>query len=67
MGVSILSFDGKVQFGLITDRKLCPDPEAVIARFGGEFETLVLTALMTPWDRDGDLDPALAARAIGAD
>ena len=49
MGVSILSYDGKVQFGLITDRKLCPDPEAVIARFGREFESLVLTTLMCPW------------------
>jgi WS/DGAT/MGAT family acyltransferase len=66
MGVSILSYDGKVQFGLITDRKLCPDPEAVIERFGGEFEALVLTALMSPWSDDGDLDPALAAHAVGA-
>jgi hypothetical protein len=66
MGVSILSYDGKVQFGLITDRKLCPDPEAVIERFGGEFEALVLTALMSPWGGEGDLDPALAALAVGA-
>jgi len=66
MGVSILSYDGKVQFGLITDHKLCPDPEAVIARFGSEFETLVLTALMSPWDVDGDLDPVRVAQAVGA-
>jgi len=66
MGVSILSYDGKVQFGLITDHKLCPDPEAVIERFGGEFEALVLTALMSPWGGEGDLDPALAALAVGA-
>jgi WS/DGAT/MGAT family acyltransferase len=66
MGVSILSYDGKVQFGLITDRKLCPDPEAVIERFGHEFETLVLTALMCPWGGEGDLDPDLAAQAVGA-
>jgi WS/DGAT/MGAT family acyltransferase len=66
IGVSILSYDGKVQFGLIADRKLCPDPEAVIARFGVEFETLVLTALMCPWDGDGDLDPERVALAVGA-
>jgi WS/DGAT/MGAT family acyltransferase len=66
IGVSILSYDGKVQFGLIADRKLCPDPEAVIARFGVEFETLVLTALMCPWDSDGDLDPERVAQAVGA-
>ena len=66
MGVSILSYDGKVQFGLITDRGLCPDPGQVIERFGGEFEKLVLTALMCPWGIEGDLDPAKAARAVGA-
>ena len=55
-----------MQFGLVTDRKLCPDPEAVIARFGSEFETLVLTTLMCPWGGDGDLDPERAAKAVGA-
>ena len=53
MGVSILSYDGRVQFGLITDRGLCPDPERVIARFGPEFEKLVLDTLLSPWPRDG--------------
>ena len=64
MGVSILSYDGHVQFGLITDRGLCPDPERVIERFGPEFEKLVLTTLLAPWPRAGDLDPALAAAAV---
>jgi diacylglycerol O-acyltransferase len=66
MGVSILSYNGQVQFGLITDRDLCPDPERVIARFGAEFEKLVLTTLLAPWPRDGDLDPAIAAMVVGA-
>jgi len=66
MGVSILSYNGQVQFGLITDRGLCPDPEAVIARFAPEFEKLVLTTLLAPWPWHGDLDPAVAARAAGA-
>ena len=66
VGVSILSYHGNVQFGLITDRKLCPDPEAVVERFGQEFESLVLTTLMCPWGGEGDLDPELAARAVGA-
>jgi diacylglycerol O-acyltransferase / wax synthase len=66
MGVSILSYNGTVQFGLITDRGLVPDPEAVIRRFRPEFEKLVLTALMAPsWT--GDLDPDVAARAAGVD
>jgi diacylglycerol O-acyltransferase / wax synthase len=60
MGVSILSFGGKAQFGLITDAALVPDPEAIISRFAPEFEQLVYFALMAPW---GDHDPqAPAAR-----
>jgi WS/DGAT/MGAT family acyltransferase len=65
MGVSILSYHGAVQFGLITDRGMCPDPEAIIDRFAGEFEKLVLVTLMAPWHRDGDLDPAEAAAVAG--
>jgi len=49
MGVSIITYAGQVQFGLITDRGLCPDPEQVIERFAPEFEKLVLATLMTPW------------------
>jgi WS/DGAT/MGAT family acyltransferase len=66
MGVSIISYAGEVQFGLVTDRKLCPDPEAVIDRFRPEFEKLVYATLMSPWPREGDLDPGVAARAVGA-
>lgn len=49
MGVSILSYGGGVQFGLITDATLCPDPEAIIAGFAPEFERLLTTTLMLPW------------------
>jgi diacylglycerol O-acyltransferase / wax synthase len=49
MGVSILSYAGGVQFGLITDARMCPDPEAIVARFAPEFEKLLLLALMSPW------------------
>ena len=66
MGVSILSYAGQVQFGLITDRGLCPDPEHVIAQVGPEFEKLLLTTLLAPWPRQGDLDPAVAAMAVRA-
>jgi hypothetical protein len=65
MGVSILSYNGQVQFGLIADRGLCPDPERVIARFQPEFEKLVLTTLMAPWPWRGPLDPGVAARSVG--
>jgi diacylglycerol O-acyltransferase / wax synthase len=50
VGVSILSYAGGVQFGLITDRKLCPDPENIIAGFATEFDKL-LTSLM--WLENG--------------
>jgi diacylglycerol O-acyltransferase / wax synthase len=49
VGVSILSYAGGVQFGLITDAKLCPDPEAIVERFAPEFEKLLWLALMSPW------------------
>ncbi len=67
MGVSILSYDDAVQFGVATDRGLCPDPEKVIERFRAQFEQLVLTTLMSPWSRDGELDPEVAAAAVAAD
>lgn len=50
MGVSILSFDGKVQFGLMTDAAVVPDPGAIVARFGPEFEKLLYFVLMEDWD-----------------
>jgi diacylglycerol O-acyltransferase len=34
VGISILSYNGRVHFGLIADAKLMPDPDAVIRRFG---------------------------------
>ena len=50
VGVSIRRYAGGVQFGLITDRALCPDPQAVIDRFEPEFEKLLTLTLMLPWD-----------------
>ena len=49
VGVSILSYGGGVQFGLITDRALCPDPQAIIEQFQPEFERVLMLALMLPW------------------
>ena len=48
MGVSILSYAGKVQFGLIADAALTPDPEAVVSRFPEEFEKYLYTLLLQP-------------------
>jgi diacylglycerol O-acyltransferase / wax synthase len=49
MGVSILSYGGGVQFGLITDAGLCPNPQAIINEFEPEFAKLSLVTLMLPW------------------
>jgi diacylglycerol O-acyltransferase len=54
IGVSILSYDNRVQLGLITDRKLVPDPERIVERFAGEFEKLLLLVLMEPVERLAD-------------
>ena len=62
MGVSILSFNNAVQFGLITDAGRVPDPENVIAHFRPEFDRLLMTVLMEPWDLQRD--PALVEREL---
>ncbi len=64
IGVSILSYDGEVHFGLIADARLIPDPQDVIRRFGEEFDKLLYLALMADWN--GMLD-AEAASALMAD
>jgi diacylglycerol O-acyltransferase len=65
MGVSILSYDGGVQFGLITDAARVPDPERVIAGFRPEFERLLLTVMMEPWD--APREPAVVERELAAE
>ena len=61
VGISILSYNGRVHFGLIADAKLIPDPDAVIRRFGPEFDKLVYLALMGDWERALD---SVAAEAL---
>ena len=63
MGVSILSYNDGVQFGLMTDKKFVPDPHAIVNRFAPEFEKLVLTLLLDPPEQ-GNAEPA-AAPAVG--
>lgn len=52
IGISILSYGGGVQFGMITDERLCPHPQQIIDRFAIEFEKLLLVTLMLPWGED---------------
>jgi len=49
LGVSILSYGGGVQFGVITDAGLCPQPRKIIDEFVPEFARLSLVTLMLPW------------------
>jgi diacylglycerol O-acyltransferase len=51
IGVSILSYRGGVQFGIVSDDALVQDPDRIINRFAPEFEKLVLLALMSGWDQ----------------
>lgn len=48
LGISILSYNGKVYFGLISDHRLVPDPQAIIERFRPEFEKLLWLGMMLP-------------------
>lgn len=44
VGVSILSYAGKVFFGVIADRACIAEPEQLVERLGPEFERLLLAA-----------------------
>jgi diacylglycerol O-acyltransferase / wax synthase len=42
LGLSLLSYAGQVYFGIISDRQLVDEPDALVARFTPEFEKLLL-------------------------
>jgi WS/DGAT/MGAT family acyltransferase len=63
LGVSILSYNDEVRFGVVADRGLCPDPDRVIDGFAPEFEKLVLATLLSPWPWD---EPPSAAEMESA-
>jgi WS/DGAT/MGAT family acyltransferase len=49
VGVSIFSYSGGVQFALIADEALCPDPQDLVDRFAPQLEALTWLTLMLPW------------------
>jgi len=57
MGISILSYNGKVEFGLIVDKNLVSDPENVIKEFPLQFDHLLDCMMMHPWD--GEVHPEI--------
>jgi WS/DGAT/MGAT family acyltransferase len=66
LGVSILSYNQNVQFGLISAHNLIPEPQQIVQYFEPEFEKLLLLTLLCPWvEQDIDLaelNEALAAK-----
>jgi DNA-binding transcriptional LysR family regulator len=66
LGVSILSYAGGVQFGVIADRGLCPVPQQLIDAFEPEFDKLMLIVAMLPTEMldDGRIDPDRLEHAL---
>lgn len=52
LGVSILSYGGGVQFGVITDTGMCPNPQHIIDEFAPQFENLSWLTMMLPWGEE---------------
>ncbi len=48
LGISIISYDSKVFFGLISDHRLVPKPSEISSRFKKEFEKLLYLGMMLP-------------------
>jgi WS/DGAT/MGAT family acyltransferase len=72
LGISILSYNGRVHFGLLCDESVIPHPDRIIQRFAHEFEKLVLLTLMEPVGQvrdaaaiEADLDDWLGRNAAG--
>ena len=58
MGISILSYNDNVEFGLIIDKNLVPEPHLVIHKFPAQFNQLKDLIMMHPWD--GEVHPEIA-------
>jgi len=46
LGISVLTYAGEVQFGIIADRGLIPAPHEIVDGFAPEFERLVLLTVL---------------------
>ena len=54
LGISIFSYGGGVQFGILSDARLCPDPQKIADLIGPEFNRLLTLSLMLPWGHQWD-------------
>jgi len=60
LGLSIISYNGKVWLGVATDEGLVPDPESIIAFFGDEFQELLSRAQKSQAQRQKHIQPILS-------
>lgn len=51
VGVSMLTYGGEVQFGVLADRQLIPEPGELVALIESEFERLMLLVLLASCSR----------------
>ncbi len=58
VGISIFSYAGQVNIGLITDRGLAPDPDTIIAAFQAEFDRLLRLARLREGQGRGSAGPS---------
>lgn len=47
LGISLLSYNGRVHFGVVADAHLVPNPQEIVQRFAPELEKLVMLALLS--------------------
>jgi WS/DGAT/MGAT family acyltransferase len=60
LGVSIISYNGKVWLGVATDKHLVPDPESFIADFNSEFGEMKHRAELRMAERRAPFKPMLS-------
>ncbi len=67
LGVSIISYNGKVWLGIATDEEMVPDPQQIVAYFNQEFSHLQELAKQAPPRADSNIHSMLNAldKAIG--
>ena len=63
LGLSILSYNNKVFYGIISDRRLIANPSEITALFKKEFEKILYLGLMLPLD--GKPPPSMAEDLLG--
>jgi hypothetical protein len=60
LGISIISYNGKVWLGVATDQGLLPDPETIIDFFYTEFDEMKSLAQDTQAERQKNIEPMLS-------